>query len=330
MSIGFFALITHADAQNFSPIGGFNSQAVATASLGLTPECLNYCFIGQCVYLSCSLFGCAVETVPWVEHNLPDLVVSAYNQPGELPWREARAAYGAPVTQLLQRAIAGLTDLEVMGGGHNTNVAGKSGRDGNSGRDKQRGNSLKFKEVSVIGNPFLDLLPDAVSLGFCPTRTIPFAPYFQSEANGFTWRYLGPERLYPEAYIPRARSVGQGLNEWGGIHPRHGFLLNKDDVHASAVMAARAVDVVTRARQPHLYRQARGLEPSDEKTDLWSMVYPNNEVGICRVFGEFDYSIGRASPDQSYAWLYWSRRDCCLDARGIVVERISIRPMCLN
>ncbi|MGR7482727.1 TraU family protein [Klebsiella aerogenes] len=62
----------------------------------LSPDCLQYRVVGLCYWLFCTPFGCTVKTSVKVKHNLPDLVVSAYNTPGDNPWQEIAFA-GAPL-----------------------------------------------------------------------------------------------------------------------------------------------------------------------------------------------------------------------------------------
>lgn len=57
-------------------------------------SCHNYCFTGVCVWLSCGLHGCSIETSLRVRYYNPDLVVSVYDESGTNLWNEAQQAYG--------------------------------------------------------------------------------------------------------------------------------------------------------------------------------------------------------------------------------------------
>jgi hypothetical protein len=41
---------------------------------------------------------------------------------------------------------------------------------------------------------------------------------------------------------------------WGNVYPRSGFVSQTDDDKASAVVAQRVADIITRAGQPHVYQ----------------------------------------------------------------------------
>ncbi len=53
-----------------------------------------------------------------------------------------------------------------------------------------------------------------------------------------------------------AREIGTrtGLNLWGNVYPRGGFLHQTDDHKSGAVVAQRAGDIVTRRNQIHVYQ----------------------------------------------------------------------------
>ncbi|HDR9434662.1 TPA: TraU family protein, partial [Burkholderia multivorans] len=59
--------------------------AVDTATLiasVLSPDCLAWRVVGVCYWLSCSMFGCTVQTSVKVRHYVPDAVVSSYSRTG--------------------------------------------------------------------------------------------------------------------------------------------------------------------------------------------------------------------------------------------------------
>ncbi|WP_410963435.1 TraU family protein, partial [Salmonella sp. SAL04292] len=81
-------------------------------------------------------------------------------------------------------------------------------------------------------------------------------PYLLSTLDTIAWRYNIPEAFYPEALIPGRREIGTrtGLNLWGNVYPRGGFLHQTDDHKSGAVVAQRAGDIVTRRNQIHVYQ----------------------------------------------------------------------------
>ncbi len=85
-------------------------------------------------------------------------------------------------------------------------------------------------------------------------------PYFLSTLDSIAWRTGVPESLYPEALIPGRREIGSQAsgNMWGNVYPRSGFVSQTDDDKASAVVAQRVADIITRTGQPHVYQVLKG------------------------------------------------------------------------
>lgn len=177
----------------------FTTAEVAGATLSV--DCVDWRIKGVCLRLKCGFFGCRVISVPWVEHRLPDLVVSSYNNPFEPPWTELRTL-GRPLktaADALGQSVLG----SVIDGGHGTDKKRSEGR-------RSTGN-LRFKEVSVIGNPAVRVFRKRASEAFpvfCPTEVDPLQPYFQSELDLAAWRTGLTEQLYPETWNPLARPIG--------------------------------------------------------------------------------------------------------------------------
>src|SRR6185437_8449834 len=62
--------------------------AIDTASItasALSPDCLAYRVVGICFWLTCTVYGCDVETSTKVSHYVPDAVVSSYMATGANP-----------------------------------------------------------------------------------------------------------------------------------------------------------------------------------------------------------------------------------------------------
>lgn len=289
-------------------------------------DCLDWKIRGICLKLKCGIFGCRIRTVPWVEHRIPDLVVSAYNEPGDNPWVEAAALYGKPLAAAASAISLAATGLP-MGGGQNTGT--RPGGTAEAG-SVQSGGNLRFKEVTIVGNPatiaFRQWLTGGVVPVACTTNVKPMLLYFAGEADAAAWRTGITEQLYPATWSPWARPIGrfpEGL--WGTVHPRQGHVHQHHDVLAGAVAAQRAVDIATRSGQPHVYFRVPGISESDEKTDRWQMVHPRSEQQ-CRTFGQdSDYFRGRenmSGPGEGgYGWIYWPLHHCC-PGSGITIARI--------
>ena len=291
----------------------FTSADVVEATTAV--DCLDWKIVGICLKLKCGFFGCRIKAYPWVEHRIPDLVVSAYNEPGNNPWTEGKALYGEPLSaaaDAVSRATAGIP----LGGGHGTATRPAGTADAGTQSDA----NLRFKEISVIGNPatlaFRQWLTGGAVPVACTTKVSPMALYFSSEVDAAAWRTGITEQFYPATWTPWARPIGrfpQGM--WGTVHPRQGHVRQYHDVLAGAVAAQRAVDIATRAGQPHLYLRVPGISESDEKSDRWQMIHPRSEKQ-CNTFGE-DRNYYRDRENVSgpgeggYGWVYWPLHDCC-------------------
>lgn len=301
-------------------------------SLTLDASCLNYCVTGVCVWLRCSIYECSVETSIRVGHYNPDLIVSVYDQPGDNPWQEAEAIYGALERQLTASIVALFHEAEA-GGGHR--VEGS-----HSGVDQ----SLRFKEVTAIGHPFSSLTDGLSKSGYyCPSEADSFQPYLSSSFDALTWRLGLPELLYIHNLLPGRRVVGAGIHQqWGSVFPRTGFINQKDDAKAAAVIAQRAGNIVTQPRQPHVYTPLDGngyykswlpgeLVENDPETGVWQMLAPKMDTQ-CYAFGENDvyktaWSDGRVAEDNRYAFTLWRPYECC-EPQGLYLFTVPVE-VCL-
>ena len=272
------------------------NTAAITGSV-LSPDCLAYRVQGICYWLYCTFKGCTVRTSVKVRHYVPDAVVSSYSNTGENPWVEVRAM-SLP------------------------NPTAQSGGDGTANEDHEN-NLAKFKNADVIGHPGATLFSRFVSrLGYsCAGAATAFMPYLLSTFDTVAWRYNIPESLYPEALIPGMREIGTrtGLNLWGNVYPRGGFLHHVDDYKAAAVVAQRSGDVVTRRGQVHVYRPllanprvgywpAGALMEGDAATGKWQELTPLLR-GTCAVFPNSGTRVQARRGD--YAWALWRPYSCC-------------------
>lgn len=270
--------------------------ATITGSV-LSPDCIDYRVRGICYWLLCTLYSCSVETSVKVGHYVPDAVVSSYANTGENPWLEVRTL--SP-----------------------TNTTARGGGDGTTNQEHEN-NLAKFKNADVIGHPGSVLFNQVVSQsGYaCPGAGTAFMPYLLSTFDTLAWRYNVPEMVYPEALIPGQREIGTriGLNLWGNVYPRGGFLHQVDDYKAAAVVAQRAGDVVTRSGQPHVYQPllaepsdgywpAGALMETDETTGKWQELTPTLQ-DRCAVFPHSDAQV--QAPQGAYAWALWRPYACC-------------------
>jgi len=333
------------------------AEDITTADIvesGLNEECINYCIVGICYFLVCTPFGCSIKTSPRIDHYLPDLVVTVYDEPEENPWTEYRSVMGNAEVAAQQGLISSIAGSEVSGGNFIS-------------ADQSVNSNIRFKEASVVGNPFVIIAQEGFNSYMCPSDAQPFMPYFSSSFDYLAWRWGIPDRFTSEALIPGKREIGSRStnnllgNTWGAVYPRFGFVHQSDDAKAAAVIAQRSVDIVTRTGQPHVYRPLNqdgdsqasydsnegsdsdqplmsdqsGQEGSDsgsnEKRDRWQMISPK-EDDTCKPFGSTDsnWSDGR-NPDgkRQYAWNYWRNYQCCIPRPGAYLGHTSIPPVCL-
>ncbi|HBO0859741.1 TIGR03756 family integrating conjugative element protein [Pseudomonas aeruginosa] len=277
-----------------------SSFALNTATIvssTLSPDCLEYRVVGACFWLFCTNFGCSVRTSVKVRHFVPDAVVSSYANTGENPWVEVQAMSAA-------------------------NATAQAGGDGTTNDDHEN-NLSKFRNADVIGHPGGWAFGQFASAsGYaCEGAGTAFAPYLLSTLDTVAWRYNIPEMVYPEALVPGMREIGarSTLDLWGAVYPRGGFLHQTDDYKASAVVAQRAGDIVTRRGQIHVYQPlladaqdgywpAGELVESDASTGKWQELTPTLS-NRCAVFPHDDTQVQAQQGD--YAWALWRPYSCC-------------------
>ncbi len=283
-----------------------SSYAINTGTIvasTLSPDCLEYRVVGICYWLYCTWTGCTVRTSVKVRHYVPDAVVSSYSNTGENPWTEVR--FMSP-----------------------PNPTAEDGGDGTTNHDNEN-NLAKFKNADVIGHPGGQVFSQFASAsGYaCEGAGTAFMPYLLSTLDTLAWRYNVPEMVYPESLIPGRREVGTrtGLNLWGNVNPRVGFLHQTDDYKSGAVVAQRAGDIVTRRGQIHVYQSllaeardgywpAGELMESDASTGKWQELTPTLS-NSCAVFPHTNTRVQAQQGD--YAWALWRPYSCC-ERRGQV------------
>ena len=310
----------------------FTSAEILQAAIaGSTENCLEYCITGICFWLKCKWSGCKIRTTPQIEHFLPDLVVTAHKTPGDLPWTEAAVLYGEAAAEAA-RLFSGAGSSD--GGSRHVNVTNKP-QDGETTQPEHE--NLLFRDVSVIGSPVVAAFSRQNRIGprsgyLCRTPVRPMRPYFLSELDSLVWRggaLSGPEVVYPASFVPGLREVGRGVfRSWGPVHPRTGFIHANEEPKGAAVTAQRGMDIATRHGQPHVYQPAP-VDPSNEKTDKWQMLFPVAE-SRCNAFGrDRDYGLNRSSTG-NYGWLYWGQHECCIRRSGKFLGSVDTDPVCLN
>ncbi len=267
--------------------GEINTATIMASSA--SKNCLEYKVVGICFWLFCTPFGCKVRTSTKVRHFLPEMVVSAYNHDGQNPW----------------------TDMNFV----------SQGTKGGEYRSPQKNYSqLTFKNAIAIGHPQGAISSLLKSTGYyCQTQTTPFMPYFLSSLDYFAWQQSLPEMFYPEALIPGMREVRSNTELWGNIFPRSGAVTQVNDYKASAVIAQRVADIITRNGQPHIYQSAtkaggsgiwypKPITEGDTKNHKWQQLFPQT-LQSCNAFP--DIPPTQLSEKGNYAWALWRPYKCC-------------------
>ena len=96
---------------HLSAFSSTNSAEIIADTLAGSPACLHYEIKGACFWLSPT--G-AIVTTPYVQHYLPDVVVSVFNQPDQNPWLEIEATLDQAAA--VAQSGSGFTDRRCSGG----------------------------------------------------------------------------------------------------------------------------------------------------------------------------------------------------------------------
>ncbi|CAM3618556.1 TIGR03756 family integrating conjugative element protein [Rouxiella silvae] len=275
----------------------------------VSKDCISWRVSGMCYWLKCTPFGCVTLTSMKVTHFLPQAVVSTYVGPGGNPWQEM--AFVSQTAGGLESSIVGSLTGVTAGGGNaaEAKVQGK------------RRSSLKFKYADAIGHPSTSIIGGSVAGYSCSSSAKPLVPYFLSTLDSFAWRTGLPESLYPEALMPGLRELGTQIsaNMWGNIYPRSGFVTQTDDDKASAVIAQRVADIITRTGQPHVYQSIKDLPrpgywPPDSVTEntgkqnhKWQRLSPKLS-NSCAAFPDGNHP---AAVNGNQAYALWQPYSCC-------------------
>ncbi len=287
-----------------------SAEIISDTLLGL-PACLHYEVLGTCFWLTPE--GATIAT-PYVQHYLPDVVVSVFNQNDGNPWLEIHDTFDQAGQLADESMVKLIADVPAAGGQHSFQTPLEQ--------------HVFFKQVDVIGNPALPLLPTAPVL--LPAAAIPLLPYFQSMLDSALWRGFPPQALPEQAYAYGAdvtHYIGSGLTIWGGVYPYEGKTFAGNDWKAGAVIAQRAVNMLTASNEwGHIYKslpincgtecEAATIHEDDDQTQFQA-IYPAFS-SLCEVFGRSS-SYGenvKAPADGAYLWIMWRRYQGCIPAPG--------------
>lgn len=308
---------------SYSIVASTNSAEISAQTLAALPNCLHYKVKGVCYWVT----QAGVENnTPYVEHYLPDVVVSVFTKPGDNPWAEMNATLDQ-AGKVAEDAIVSTMAQAPAGGGQH-------------GFNNPLEQNTFFKETDIVGNPALTGLPaDPVLLHSTAT---PLVPYFQSMLDSFLWRGFPPAAEPEEAYAVGAaltRYIGMdgGTISWGSAVPFEGKIETSNDAKAAAVIAQRASNLLTTtngANWGHLYQPlsthcgqectaATIVERSD--TTQFQMVYPVADH-TCQVFGKtITYGLDAETQTQgAYVWVLWRKYEGCIQGIGTYVGKTTV------
>lgn len=298
-----------------------NSATITEKTLAALPNCLHYQVKGVCFWLSQTGVK---TTTPYIEHYLPDVVVSVFNKPGDNPWLEINATVDQ-AGQLAEKSIVSSLAKAPAGGGQH------------SFQTPLEQNTF-FKEVDVIGNPALAALPtDPVLLSSVAT---PLKPYFQSMLDSMLWRGFPPEAEPEQAYAigaSIARYIGNsgGAVTWGSAVPTEGKVATSNDAKAAAVIAQRAGNLLTATHSwGHVYQSlatscgtectAATLQENNNQTQF-QRIYPDTQTS-CSVFGQTT-TYGEDIETQAqgaYVWVLWRKYSGCIPGNGVYIGKTGV------
>lgn len=287
------------------------AQVVQRTLSGL-PACLNWRWVGNCLWKDCDLLGCDVTTSIKVRHYLPDLLVTVQRTPVEIPWTELRRLLATAQSATLANVLRPISSYPLIG----------SGGDVAAAIDSPRNGDVRFFEANVFGHPLEEILFETDKL-LCKAVTQPGKPYYQSALDAIAWRFAPIESMMPDALIPGRREIGTSpLETWGSVYPRSGFIVQQDPVRAAAVIAQRACDIAISPRNSHIALELESpapyatvpnhLDESDAATGLWQMVSPKVDVAF-ELFGSGrpDWGLGRIDETRAFIWNLWRPYECC-------------------
>lgn len=222
-----------------------NSALITESTLAALPHCLYYQVKGVCYWLTDT--GATVTT-PYVSHYLPDVVVSVFNPPtdknGGNPWVEINDTLDQAGKIAEQEIVTKLAHVKVGGGEHDF--------------ENPLQQNVYFKEVDIVGNPALPLLPTMPVLLLSTSN--PLKPYFQSMVDSALWRGFAPEAGPEQAAaltedITHFIGCSGGAINWGGAYPFEGKVETTNDAKAAAVIAQRASILLTGKNSwAHIYQ----------------------------------------------------------------------------
>ena len=296
-----------ASAQMTGGNATISTTEIVTAALDLT--CQAYRPIGLCVWMTCTPLGCEFDVSVRAEHDIPEVVVTAYPFLGNTSWPESNG-------------FARPTEFAEDGGASD------------EGGATVREQALKFKNSDVIGSPgvadyWLLAAASTEALPFCTPLTYPMTPYFVSSFDP-AWRDATVEAGLSLLHV--FERVGRGAATFASLYPRHGFVTQGHDYKSALTAAIRAMDIVSQDYQPHVYVPLDGYgtpgqgqwPPQGLAEARYQQLTPTLEA--CAVLPDIDDTLyphdpyaGRLNQTRGNAWQVWRPYRCCEPAGAVLI-----------
>ena len=300
-----------------------DAESISTAqivqrTLQSHSSCLNWRWIGNCLWSQCDLLGCEVQSSMKVQHYLPDLLVTVQRTPADIPWLDMRHALSTAQSSAISRAFQLAFSRRFI----------SSGGDAAFPSGLTRNADIRFFEANVFGHP-LEAMPFTTDRLLCQSVAQAAKPYYQSALDALAWRIAPLESMHPDALVPSRRQIRTSrANSWGAVDPRSGFVTQQSPAKAAAVIAQRACDIVIGPRSQHVALNLESPKPyttvptfldeRDRATGLWQMISPMVDP-TCELFGTDDpnWDMGRIDTARAFIWNLWRPYECC-EPRGSV------------
>lgn len=306
---------------NVSVSDGVIASVINSFNIGLEtaksyPEYMQYKVLGICTWVKKRPFPRppSIVITPEVDYFAPDLVVTVFNKVGDNPWSEANLLDKVSHSGA-QEFVASKYGVKL----ENTDIRDRF--------DKISSVAIKRKIVDVIGHPNM-LLNIPIPILLLPD-TIPFFPYYQSEADVLnTFGAIEKITRPVETLSVFNNFIGTITNHWGFMFPREMSAIIHNDYKAALVFAARAAHIVTNNNIGHVVKSTANscgvncrvsnvfFNP-DEKYIKWQEIYPKNrpvklgenDLNLASM-GNEDYQKGQGN----YIFVIWRRYQGCVQA----------------
>lgn len=303
--------------------GVMGTQQIISATSNAALTCMKWRPVGICVWMTCYGPICNFNTSVKVKNFVPELTVQAYDKGDGEPWTESQSvnkfSQGDADSSWVTTLISWVEKFDVKTVGIRGGVSTEAKKDQHA--------NLYFKLLDAYGNPGIQAFNKiANSTGgyVCKGVATMFWPYLISNLDSVAWRWDIPEMFYPQSLnvFTTAYDLGDSLNNYGPIYPRHGFMTAQDPLKGAVLAAFRAVHVITRKNEPHLYWSIyedpspgywppKPLDKNVPDTGQWQQLYPYTD-SQCRSFPyDGNPPAYRRSQDGNYIWNFWRSYKCC-------------------